>query len=97
MRRLANTVLAAALLAATGCQMMSGDQPQLAFTQMPPAVQSAFMQDYPNATIQKITCETRGGQYYYVITYQGDDTAGSAAKGTHTVTMNEGGDQVDKH
>ena len=101
-------IATAVLFAAAGCNMTPVEQPQLMFWQMPPAVQAAFTANYPKAIIQNITCESKGGQYNYVITYQGEDVAPSdhppsveeqeaAMKAKHTVTLNEAGDQIAKH
>jgi hypothetical protein len=73
-----------------GCLFNRQPSPQLAFVEIPPAVRSAFIANYPGASIRGITCEADGGQYYYLIVYQ------DSHNGRHTVELNEGGDEVNR-
>ncbi len=80
-----------ALVAITGCGMNHADQPQLAFAEVPPAVRAAFLANYGTAGIRRITCEIRGNQYIYDLTYIDNK------KQSHTVVLNEGGDEIDRY
>jgi len=79
------------LISVSGCAMSHPDQPQLAFMEVPPAVRAAFLMNYPSAGIQHITCEIRGNQYVYNLTYVDND------RKSHTVVLNEGGDEIDRY
>jgi hypothetical protein len=80
-----------ALVFFTGCAMNHPDQPQLAFMEVPPAVRAAFLMNYRSATVEHITCEIKGNQYVYNLTYVDNDHK------SHTVVLNEGGDEIDRY
>jgi hypothetical protein len=80
-----------ALVFAGGCTMSHPDQPQLSFVEVPPAVRAAFLMNYRSAGIQHITCEIKGNQYVYNLTYIDND------RKSHTVVLNEGGDEIDRY
>ena len=61
------------------------NQPQLAFMEVPPAVRAAFAANYQSAAVQHVTCEIKGNQYVYNLTYIDNDHK------SHTVVLNEGG------
>jgi hypothetical protein len=81
---------ALALMVCGGCLWNRPPALQLAFVEIPPAVRSAFIANYPGASIRGITCEADGGQYYYTIVYQDSHSL------RHSVMLNEGGDEVNR-
>jgi hypothetical protein len=86
----ARRIASLALLACGGCLFNRQPALQLAFVEIPPAVRSAFIANYPNASIRSITCEADGGQYYYMIVYE------DSHNNRHTVLLNEAGDEVNR-
>jgi hypothetical protein len=79
-----------ALVVCGGCLWNRPPAPQLAFVEIPPAVRSAFIANYPGARIRGITCDADGGQYYYTIVYQDSHNL------RHAVQLNEAGDEVNR-
>jgi hypothetical protein len=79
------------LVMATGCGINHADQPQLAFAEVPPAVRAAFLANYRSTGIRRITCEIKGNQYIYDLTYIDNQNR------SHTVVLNEGGDEIDRY
>jgi hypothetical protein len=84
-------IAATALVFAAGCLATHVDQPQLQFVEIPPAVRAAFLANYHSSAIRSITCEAKGTQYFYTLTYVDGDSR------SHTVVLNEGGDEINQY
>ena len=81
----------AALVFSTGCLGVHTGQASCSLLKCPRPCRAQFMANYPSSTIRGITCQAIGGQYYYTVEYVDSD------RKSHTIVLNEGGDEVNRY